>query len=60
VSIEHGARVDGSTLVDTLVGAGAQVSGSTLEHCLVGPAAVIRNQALNNMVATKDEIAPAP
>jgi glucose-1-phosphate thymidylyltransferase len=60
VSIEHGARVDGSTLVDTLVGAGAQVSGSTLEHCLVGPAAVIRDQALNNMVATKDEIAPAP
>jgi len=60
VSIERGARVEGSTLVDTLVGAGAQVLGSTLEHCIVGANSRINDQEVNNMVATKDEVAPAP
>ena len=60
VSIERGASVDGSTIVDTLVGEGARVRSSTLSHCLVGPLAEIKEQALHNMVATKDETAPAP
>ena len=60
VSIERGALVEGCTLIDTIVSAGAQLRGSTLEHCLVGPNARIVGQALNNMVATRDEIAPAP
>jgi glucose-1-phosphate thymidylyltransferase len=60
VSIERGATVDGCTLVDTLIAEGAQVRGSTLNHCLVGPNAEIRDQALHNMVATHEEIAPAP
>ena len=60
VSIEQGAVVAGSTLIDTLVGAGAQVRDSTLEHCLVGPNSTINNRVLNNMVATKDEVARAP
>jgi glucose-1-phosphate thymidylyltransferase len=60
VSIERGASVDGSTIVDTLVGEGAKVRSSTLNHCLVGPLAEIKEQALHNMVVTKDETAPAP
>ncbi len=60
VSIESGAMIDGCTLMDTLVAEGAQVRGSTLNHCLVGPNAAVGNQALDNMVVTKDETAPAP
>jgi glucose-1-phosphate thymidylyltransferase len=60
VSIERGATVDGSTLVDTLIGAGAAISDSTLDHCLVGPATVISDKELHNMVATRLETAPAP
>ncbi len=60
VSIERGASVDGCTLVDTLVAEGAHVRGSTLNHCLIGPNAEIEDQALHNMVATRDETAPAP
>jgi len=60
VSIERGASVDGSTLIDTLVGEGSNVRSSTLNHCLVGPNTEIREQALHNMVATRHETAPAP
>jgi len=60
VSVEQGALVHDCTLIDTLVGAGAQVRGSKLEHCILGPNAQINDQSLHNMVATRDEIAPAP
>jgi glucose-1-phosphate thymidylyltransferase len=60
VSIESGASVDGSTLVDTLVAKDALVRASTLNHCLIGPGAEISGQSLDNMVATKEETAPAP
>jgi glucose-1-phosphate thymidylyltransferase len=60
VSIEEGVVVDGCTLVDTLVSAGAELRGSTLRHCLVGPYARVVGQDLTNMVATREEIAPAP
>jgi len=60
VSLENGAELDGCTLVDTLVAEGAKISDSRLEHCLVGPNANVVGQDLTNMVATKDEVAPAP
>lgn len=60
VSIDHGAVVDGCTLTDTLIAEGAKLRGSTLNHCIVGPNAEITGQTLDNMVATKDETAPAP
>jgi glucose-1-phosphate thymidylyltransferase len=60
VSIESGAAVAGSSLIDTLVGEGAIVRDSKLSHCLVGPETEINNQELHNMVATKDEIGHAP
>jgi glucose-1-phosphate thymidylyltransferase len=60
VSVERGASVDGSALVDTLVGEGARVRSSTLNHCLVGPHTEIQEQALHNMVVTRHETAPAP
>ncbi len=60
VSVEPNAVVEGCTLVDTLVAGGAQVHDSKLTHCLVGPNALIRSEVLTNMVATREQIAPAP
>ena len=42
VTLERGARVVGSRLTDTIVGAGARVEGARLDRSLVGAGAVVR------------------
>ena len=42
VTLERGARVVGSRLTDTIVGAGARVEGARLDGSLVGADAVVR------------------
>lgn len=42
VTLERGARVVGSRLADTIVGAGARVEGARLDGSLVGAGAVVR------------------
>ena len=42
VTLERGARVVGSRLTDTIVGAGARVEGARLDGSLVGAGAVVR------------------
>ena len=42
VTLERGARVVGSQLTDTIVGAGARVEGARLEGSLVGAGAVVK------------------
>lgn len=42
VTLERGARVVGSRLTDTIVGAGARVEGASLDGSLVGAGAVVR------------------
>lgn len=42
VTLERGARVVGSRLTDTIVGAGARVEGARLDGSLVGAEAVVR------------------
>ncbi len=60
VSIDTGAVIERSTLVDTIVGGNARVVGCTVEHSLIGEDAEVRDRALRSMVAAKDEVAPAP
>ena len=45
VTLERGARVVGSRLTDTIVGAGARVEGASLDGSLVGAGAVVRGVA---------------
>ena len=42
VTLERGARVVGSRVTDTIVGAGARVEGARLDGSLVGAGAVVR------------------
>ena len=60
VSIDEGTLVKRSTLRNTIVGRNATVMGSTVEHSLIGDDTSVTDETLHNVVATKDEVAPAP
>lgn len=60
VTIEAGAEVRHSTVSEAIIGEGAVVERATVEGSLVGAHAQVRDTELRNMVATHDEVAPAP
>lgn len=60
VTIEAGAQVEGSELVDTIVGAGARVLGSQLCGSLVGCRAVVEGFTGSVSVADDSRLATTP
>jgi len=60
VTIEAGASVTDGVVQDAIVGRDARLRGCTVRHSLVGDGVALTDQTLDNMVATVDEVAPAP
>ncbi len=60
VAIDEGAIVRGSTLRDAIVGRHATVVDSTVTRSVIGDDAALRGKTLDEMIATKDEVAKAP
>ena len=60
VTIDEGATVAGSTLRDAIVGRNATVVDSTVTRSLIGDEVEVRGRTLDEMIATKGEVARAP
>lgn len=60
VTVESGATIRNSTVRDAIVGERAVIEDATVEHSLIGADARVRGTELRHMVATHDEVAPAP
>jgi len=60
VTVEAGAFVTGGTVRDAIVGRRARLSGCDVRHSLIGDGVILTDRSLDNMVATVEELAPAP
>jgi glucose-1-phosphate thymidylyltransferase len=60
VTVEAGASVSGGSVRDAIVGRGAQLTDCDVRGSLIGDDVVLKGRKLYNMVATVDEVAPAP
>ncbi|MBI3983159.1 MAG: NTP transferase domain-containing protein [Gemmatimonadetes bacterium] len=60
VTIETGAVVSGGTVREAIVGRGTRLVGCQVRHALIGDDVVLEGRVLDNVVATVDEVAPAP
>lgn len=60
VAIDEGAVVAGSTLRDAMVGRNARIEDCTVARSLIGEGAQLHGKTLDQVIATSDEVAPAP
>jgi glucose-1-phosphate thymidylyltransferase len=59
-TVEEGAVVAGGAVRDAIVGRRARLDDCDVQHSLIGEGVTLADQRLYNMVATVDEVGPAP
>jgi hypothetical protein len=52
--------VRGGSLRDAIVGRNARITDCTVTRSVIGDGAELHGQTLDEMIATHDEVAPAP
>jgi glucose-1-phosphate thymidylyltransferase len=60
VAIDGGAVVTGGSLRDAIVGRNARITDCRVTRSVIGDAVELRGQTLDEMIATRDEVAKAP